>query len=120
MTETTASRLIRRHEKDIIDLSLDLANNCAASYRKAKLEVGKMWNRPLFRTIRVQDEVDELEHGHAHSHLSRGRTDRVGEFNLPRIVAASRRPPGQLLNVDANLLPYLSRGRHELVMAEDT
>jgi site-specific DNA recombinase len=44
-----------RHAKDIIDLALDLANNCAASYRKAKPEVRKMWNQALFRTIRVQD-----------------------------------------------------------------
>jgi site-specific DNA recombinase len=41
--------------KEIMDLALDLAKNCAASYRKAKPEVRKMWNRAFFRTIRVQD-----------------------------------------------------------------
>jgi site-specific DNA recombinase len=39
----------------IIDLALDLAKNCAASYRKAKPEVRKMWNQAFFRTIRVRD-----------------------------------------------------------------
>jgi hypothetical protein len=41
--------------KDLIDLALDLANICAASYRKARPEVRKMWNQAFFRTIRVQD-----------------------------------------------------------------
>lgn len=41
--------------KQIIDLALDLAKDCAASYRKAKPEVRKMWNRAFFRTILVQD-----------------------------------------------------------------
>jgi len=34
--------------KQIIDLALDLAKDCAASYRKAKPEVRKMWNRAFF------------------------------------------------------------------------
>jgi hypothetical protein len=41
--------------KQIIDLALDLAKDCAASYRKAKPEVRKMWNRAFFDTIRVRD-----------------------------------------------------------------
>jgi site-specific DNA recombinase len=41
--------------KQIIDLALDLAKDCAASYRKARPEVSKMWNRAFFQTIRVQD-----------------------------------------------------------------
>ena len=41
--------------KQIIDLALDLAKDCATSYRKAKPEVRKMWNRAFFRTIRVRD-----------------------------------------------------------------
>jgi DNA invertase Pin-like site-specific DNA recombinase len=41
--------------KQIIDLALDLAKDCAASYRKAKPEVRKMWNRAFFRTILVRD-----------------------------------------------------------------
>jgi DNA invertase Pin-like site-specific DNA recombinase len=41
--------------KQIIDLALELAENCAASYRKAKPEVRKMWNRAFFDTIRVRD-----------------------------------------------------------------
>jgi hypothetical protein len=41
--------------KQIIDLALDLAEDCAASYRKARPEVRKMWNRPFFRTIRVRE-----------------------------------------------------------------
>jgi site-specific DNA recombinase len=41
--------------KQIIDLALDLAMDCAGSYRKAKPEVRKMWNRAFFRTILVRD-----------------------------------------------------------------
>jgi hypothetical protein len=41
--------------KEIIDLALDLADNCAASYAKARPEVRKMWNRAFFRTLRVRD-----------------------------------------------------------------
>lgn len=41
--------------KQIIGLALDLAKDSAASYRKAKPEVRKMWNRAFFRTIRVRD-----------------------------------------------------------------
>jgi site-specific DNA recombinase len=41
--------------KQIIDLALHLAKDCAASYRKAKPEVRKMWNRAFFDTIRVRD-----------------------------------------------------------------
>ena len=41
--------------KEIIDLALDLAKDCAASYRKARPEVRKMWNRAFFRTVRVRD-----------------------------------------------------------------
>jgi site-specific DNA recombinase len=44
-----------RQATKIIDLALDLAKNCAASYRKATPEVRKMWNRAFFRTIRVRD-----------------------------------------------------------------
>jgi hypothetical protein len=39
----------------VIDLALDLAKNCAASYGKARPEVRKMWNQAFFRSIRVQD-----------------------------------------------------------------
>jgi hypothetical protein len=41
--------------KQIIDLALDLAEDCAASYRKAKPEVRKMWNRAFFDAIEVRD-----------------------------------------------------------------
>ena len=41
--------------KQIIDLALDLAENCAASDRKAKPDVRKMWNRAFFRTIRIRE-----------------------------------------------------------------
>jgi site-specific DNA recombinase len=41
--------------KQIIDLALELAGNCAASYHKARPDVRKMWNRAFFRTIRVRD-----------------------------------------------------------------
>jgi site-specific DNA recombinase len=41
--------------KQIIDLALELAENCAASYRKAKPDVRKMWNRAFFDTIRFRD-----------------------------------------------------------------
>ena len=47
--------------KQIIDLALDLAKDCAAGYRKARPEVRKMWNRAFFNTIRVRDgEVEDL------------------------------------------------------------
>ena len=45
----------RSPRSDIIDLALDLAKECASSYRKAKPEVRKMWNRAFFRTISVRD-----------------------------------------------------------------
>jgi site-specific DNA recombinase len=41
--------------KQIIDLALDLAKDCATSYRKARPDVRKMWNRAFFRTIRVRN-----------------------------------------------------------------
>jgi len=44
-----------RQATKVIDLALDLAKNCAASYRKATPEVRKMWNQAFFRTIRVQN-----------------------------------------------------------------
>jgi hypothetical protein len=44
-----------RQATKIIDLAPDLAQNCAASYRKAKPEVRKMWNQAFSRTIRVRD-----------------------------------------------------------------
>ncbi|HEX9410574.1 MAG TPA: recombinase family protein, partial [Actinomycetota bacterium] len=40
-----------KQAKEVIDLALDLAKNCAASYRKARPEVRKMWNRAFFREI---------------------------------------------------------------------
>jgi hypothetical protein len=44
-----------KQAKQIIDLALDLAKDWASSYRKAKPEVRKMWNRALFRAIRVRN-----------------------------------------------------------------
>jgi hypothetical protein len=41
--------------KQIIDLAVDLAKDCATSYGKAGPEVRKMWNRAFFRTINVRD-----------------------------------------------------------------
>jgi hypothetical protein len=43
--------------KQVIDLALDLAKDCAASYGKARPEVRKMWNRAFFRTIFVRDST---------------------------------------------------------------
>jgi hypothetical protein len=40
--------------KQIIDLALDPAKDCATSYRKASPEVRKLWNQAFFHTIRVQ------------------------------------------------------------------
>jgi hypothetical protein len=46
-----------------IDLALDLAKNCAASYRKARPEVRKMWNQAFFRKVVVRDSrVDGREY----------------------------------------------------------
>jgi hypothetical protein len=39
----------------MIDLALDLAEDCAAIYRIARPDVRKMWNRAFFQTIRVRD-----------------------------------------------------------------
>jgi hypothetical protein len=44
-----------KEAKEIIDLALHLAKNCAASYQKGNPEVRKMWNRAFFRTIQVRD-----------------------------------------------------------------
>ena len=41
--------------KQIIDLALDLAEDCAACYRKARPDVRKMWNQAFFQTICVRD-----------------------------------------------------------------
>ncbi len=41
--------------KLIIDLALDLAKDCVTSYRKARPDVRKMWNRAFFQSIRVRD-----------------------------------------------------------------
>jgi hypothetical protein len=38
----------------IINVALDLAKDCATSYRKASPKVRKMWNRAFFNTIRVR------------------------------------------------------------------
>jgi hypothetical protein len=40
--------------------------------------------------------------------------DWVGEYNLPRIVSASRRAPGVGLAVDAKLPGYLVRRQHSI------
>jgi hypothetical protein len=44
-----------KQAKQIIDLALDLAKDCASSYRKVKPELRKMWNRAFFRAIRVRN-----------------------------------------------------------------
>jgi site-specific DNA recombinase len=44
-----------KQAKQIIDLALDLAKSCAASYRKAKPEVRKMWNQAFFRKVLVSE-----------------------------------------------------------------
>jgi hypothetical protein len=54
-SQLTKERREATQAKQIIDLALDLAKDCATSYRKAKPEVRKMWNRAFFRTIRVRD-----------------------------------------------------------------
>lgn len=41
--------------KQIIDVALDLAKDCATRYRKARPDVRQMWNRAFFRVIRVRD-----------------------------------------------------------------
>jgi len=42
----------------------------------------------------------------------------IGEFNLPRIVMAARRGPGQPMLVDARLPGYLRRQQHEISTEE--
>ena len=52
-----------KQAKQIIDVALDLAKNCAASYLKAKADVRKMWNQAFFRKVLVRDgEVDGHEY----------------------------------------------------------
>ena len=41
--------------KQIIDLALDLAKNCAASHSKANAQVRRMWNQAFFRKVFVRD-----------------------------------------------------------------
>lgn len=41
--------------KQTIDLALDLAKDCAASYRKARPGVRMIWDRAFFDTISVRD-----------------------------------------------------------------
>jgi hypothetical protein len=41
--------------KDVIDLALRLARDCAASYQKASPDVRKMWNRAFFKEMLVRD-----------------------------------------------------------------
>ena len=43
--------------KQIIDLALDLAKDCTASYRKARPQGRKLWNRAFFDTIGVRDSA---------------------------------------------------------------
>jgi len=40
-----------KQTKEVIDLALQLAKNCAGTYRKARAEVRRMWNRAFFREI---------------------------------------------------------------------
>jgi site-specific DNA recombinase len=51
-----------KQAKEIIDLALDLARDCAASYRKAKPEVRRMWIRAFFGAIRVRGRQDRGLH----------------------------------------------------------
>jgi hypothetical protein len=44
-----------RSPRPVDDLALDLAKDCAASYRKARPDVRKMWNRAFFQTIHVRE-----------------------------------------------------------------
>jgi site-specific DNA recombinase len=52
-----------KQAKQVIDLALDLAKNCAASYRKANPEVRKMWNQAFFRKVLVSEgRIDDHEY----------------------------------------------------------
>jgi site-specific DNA recombinase len=44
-----------KQAKQVVDLALHLAKDCAASYRKARPDVRKMWNRAFFCAIGVRD-----------------------------------------------------------------
>ncbi len=44
-----------KQAKQIIDLALELAKNCAASYRRARPEVRKLWNQAFFRNVLVSE-----------------------------------------------------------------
>lgn len=46
-------------------------------------------------------------------------SDWIGEFNLPRIVQAAKREPGQLVMVDAKLPRYLQLRQHEVSLRSE-
>ncbi len=83
-----------KQAKAVIDLALDLAKNCAASYRKAKPEVRKMWNHAFFREILVGDrEVIRFEYEEPFASLlgsHKGQIVEVSGFEPP--ASAVRRP----------------------------
>jgi len=76
-----------RQATKIIDLALDLAKNCAASYRKAKPEVRKMWNRAFFRAIRVRGgRIERFDYEEPFASLlgsHKGSMVEVGGFEPP-------------------------------------
>jgi len=76
--------------KQIIDLALNLAKDCAASYRKARPEVRKMWNRAFFHTIRVRNgAITDFAYGEPFASLLGSHKGRC--VNRLQLLGALRR-----------------------------
>jgi hypothetical protein len=70
-----------KQAKQIIDLALGLAKNCAASYRKARPEVRKMWNQAFFRKVLVREgRVASHEYKEPFASLLGSHNDRIVEL----------------------------------------
>ena len=90
--------------KQIIDLALDLAKDCAASYHKARPEVRKMWNGAFFHTVRVRSALSPTSHTRSPSRPCSVHTRaRWWASSLPRHADEHRPERPILLAVDEQL-----------------
>ncbi|MBI2237623.1 MAG: recombinase zinc beta ribbon domain-containing protein [Actinobacteria bacterium] len=102
--------------KQIIDLALDLAKDCAASYRKARPDVRKMWNRAFFHTIRVRDgAIADFTYEEPFASLlgsHKGSMVEVGGFEPPRTFRSGTRTTGPQQTRDPDALCSRTSVRH--------
>ncbi len=82
-----------KQAKQLIDLALGLAKNCAASYRKARPEVQKMWNQAFFRKVLVREgRVAGHEYEEPFASLLGSHNDRIVEVRgVEPLASAVRR-----------------------------